>query len=94
MSDENFTKFWTRDSQKLNFDAKDVDKYMMTRCAPESSDEDVEKAHRRYQKSYEESSGKKIDESEMIRSIERDKSMNRYQYKFLNREFSVFKNQN
>lgn len=89
-SDEVFSKMWTEDSKKYNFDAIDVDRYMMQRCPP-CTRKEIEAILENY---FKDKNFPDMDEEKTkLEGIQRTSEISEYQNKFLNREFTALKNE-
>ena len=89
-SNESFSQMWEKDSKRYDFDVIDIDNWMMDRCHP-ISDEESRVWLANYFNSVD---FPDMDEEKEERlRLERSMSMNSYQRKFLNREFSTLKDE-
>lgn len=99
-TDQGMTNIWPEESKKYHFDAIDVDRYMMKHCPPSTSEEmrlDSEKHYISYNDFLKEKEQPEISREEQEKKIERviEKliSISSYQQKFLNREFTILKDE-
>lgn len=94
-SDEEFSKAWRRDSKELNFDAKDVDDWMESRCSatPFMSDAELNEDFDTYFKSRANDKFTRIKPEDYDGRKEKYIKMTKYQWKFLKREFSALKDE-
>lgn len=89
-TDEDFSKIWPKYPNELNFDAIDVDRYMLKHCPPRTSEETIAFWNEYFKdKNYSD-----MDE-EKERQVLTEKSiiMSKYKRKFLSREFTALKNE-
>lgn len=99
-ADQGMTNTWPKESQEYYFDVIDVDQYMMNYCPP-STPEEVRMASEKYYTSYNEFLREKgrpeisqeEQEKEIERAIQKEAAVSAYQKKFLNREFTVLKDE-
>lgn len=100
ISDQGMTNIWMEESIKYHFDAIDVDRYMLDYCPPSMPEEVKIYLDEYYKKirEYEKGKGypslnKEDEEKEKKTRIEKAIKVSEYQYKFLNREFTILKNE-
>lgn len=92
VTDEQFTERWQEELSFYHFDAIDIDRYMMAHCPPGTGTR--EEATQFWTEYYKDKDYADMDEEKEKREqIEKSIKTSAYQQKFLNREFTVLKNE-